>query len=111
MGFALFGLQRFGAARDFFRGAIDLNPRQANAYYRLAEANEALGELPEAMGAMRVYLHLAEPAATHRSKARAALWEWEARIGPGRSRGPAAGTAASPAGSRPAPAPRGGSRP
>jgi tetratricopeptide (TPR) repeat protein len=79
MGFALLDLNQYSAARDFFRGAIALNARQSNAYYGLAESHEALGELPEAIGAMRTFLHLAPPDDAHRGKARSALWEWESK--------------------------------
>lgn len=80
MGFALIGLGRAAAARDFFQGAIELQPEQANAYYGLALAWEALGDLPLAMGAMRSYLHLARRESdAHLRRARAALWEWEAQ--------------------------------
>ena len=78
MGFALMGLKRTKAARDFFEGATVLKPDQANAYYGLALAWEASGDLPMATGAMRTYLHLArneDP--KHLARARAALWEWE----------------------------------
>jgi tetratricopeptide (TPR) repeat protein len=79
MGFALVGLKQAAAARDFFATAIELNPMQANAYYGLAVAADALGDRPAAVGAMRSYLHLAQDAdPRHLSKARAALWEWEA---------------------------------
>ena len=81
MGFALLGLEKFASARDFFMGAVDLKPRGANAYYGLAVAHEGLGQWPEAVGAMRTYLHLSPSDARHRRKARAALWEWEARMG------------------------------
>ena len=40
-------------------GAMALNPSQANAYYGLALAHEAAGDLDLATGAMRSYLHLA----------------------------------------------------
>ena len=53
MGFALFGLKRYTAARDFFQSAIDLKPYQANAYWGLAIALEQLGDLEGALGAMR----------------------------------------------------------
>jgi len=80
MGFALVGLKRPAAARDFFATAIELNPAQANAYYGLALAADELGERPEAIGAMRSYLHLAQAEdPRHLAKARAALWEWETR--------------------------------
>ncbi|MCU0923196.1 MAG: tetratricopeptide repeat protein [Burkholderiaceae bacterium] len=79
MGFALIGLKQTAAARDFFATAIELNPMQANAYYGLAMAADELGQRPEAIGAMRSYLHLARSEdPRHLAKARAALWEWEA---------------------------------
>lgn len=82
MGFTLYELGEFGAARDLFVGAIELNSFQANAYYGLAIASEQLGDLPGAMGAMRSYVHLAdgEQDRSYLRRARAALWEWEARI-------------------------------
>lgn len=81
MGFALLGLQRTRAARDFFDGATALKPDQANAYYGLALAWEADGDLRMAMGAMRSYLHLARSESdAHLRRARAALWEWETRL-------------------------------
>jgi len=89
MGFALLGLKRVAAARDFFESALALQPMQANAYYGVAMAFEELGDMPGAIGAMRSYLHLArneDP--RHLSRARAALWEWEARAG-GAGSGPA----------------------
>lgn len=78
MGFALLGLKRVKEARDFFDSATTLRPDQANAYYGLAMAYEASGDLPMATGAMRSYLHLARnERPEHLSRARAALWEWE----------------------------------
>ena len=78
MGFALLGLKRVKQARDFFDGATALRPNQANAYYGLAMAYEASGDLALATGAMRSYLHLARhERPEHLSRARAALWEWE----------------------------------
>lgn len=82
MGYALLGLERYDAARDFFLSAIGLRPGQANAYYGLAEAYEGLGSLPEALGSMRTYLHLARPDSPYRTRARSALWEWEAQLQP-----------------------------
>jgi tetratricopeptide (TPR) repeat protein len=83
MGFAMLGLQRLKEARDFFDSATALKPDQANAYYGLALAWEAAGDLPMATGAMRSYLHLArDERPEHLRRARAALWEWEqARAG------------------------------
>lgn len=79
MGYALLGLKRHAAARDFFLGATALRPAQANAYYGLAVALEALGDLPGALGAMRTYVHLTTPEDPWLPKARAALWEWQSR--------------------------------
>lgn len=81
MGFALVGLNRLEAARDFFLGATQLAPLQANAYYGLAIALEGLGDRPAALGAMRTYVHLTTPDDPWLPKARAALWEWQDRPG------------------------------
>ena len=78
MGFALLGLEQPGAARDFFRGAIDLRPLQANAYWGLAVSLEALCDNAGAIGAMRSYIHLTTADDPYLPRARAALWEWEA---------------------------------
>lgn len=82
MGFTLLELGELVAARDLFVGAIELDAYQANAYYGLAVASEALGDLPGATGAMRSYLHLSSDPddEAYRRRARAALWEWEAAI-------------------------------
>ena len=77
MGYAMFGLQRYAAARDFFSGAIELRPAQVNAYYGLALALDALNDRAGALGAMRTYVHLAKPDDAFVRKARAALWEWQ----------------------------------
>lgn len=77
-GFALLGLGEPAAARDFFASALELRPRQLNAYYGLAVAYERLDDLPAARGAMRTYAHLAARDDPFRRKAEAALWEWEA---------------------------------
>lgn len=78
MGYAMLGLQRPAAARDFFQGAIELRPAQANAYFGLAEALQALGDRRGALGAMRAYVHLSPPDDPFVRKAQAALWELEA---------------------------------
>ncbi len=78
MGFALIGLERYGAARDFFESAIALRKQQVNAYYGLAVALDGLRDRPGAIGAMRTFVHLSRPEDPHARKARAALWEWEA---------------------------------
>jgi Flp pilus assembly protein TadD len=77
MGYALLGLNRHAAARDFFAGAIELRPAQANAYYGLALALDALDDRAGALGAMRAYVHLAKPDDAFVRKARAAIWEWQ----------------------------------
>lgn len=82
LGFALIGLERYAAARDFFEAAIALRARQANAYYGLAVALDGLRDRPGAIGAMRTFIHLSRPDDPYLSKARAALWEWEAERGP-----------------------------
>ena len=79
MGFALLGLQRSAQARTFFETAIALRADQANAYYGLALAWDVAGDRAMATGAMRSYLHLARhESPQHLSRARAALWEWQA---------------------------------
>lgn len=79
MGFALLGLGRHAEARDFFGGAVELAPMQANTYYGLAVALEALGDKAGALGAMRTFVHLTTPDDPWLPKARAALWEWQAK--------------------------------
>jgi tetratricopeptide (TPR) repeat protein len=80
MGYALLGLKRNKAAQDFFRTAIDLNPYQGNAYWGLAVTLENDGDLRAALGAMRIYIHLAKPGDPYVRRARSALWEWESRL-------------------------------
>ena len=80
LGFALVGLGRYDEAGDFFHQATTLAPMQANAYYGLALALEERGDLRGAVGAMRTFIHLSNGESTHLDKARAALWEWEARL-------------------------------
>lgn len=97
MGYALLGLARPADARAFFDSATALQPAQANAYYGLALAWEAEGDLAMAMGAMRSYLHLARTERPeHLRRARAALWEWE------QQREQASGPAPAPGASHPA---------
>jgi tetratricopeptide (TPR) repeat protein len=80
MGFALLGLDEFEAARSFFDTATNLRPGQSNAYYGLAVAHEGLGELRQAVAAMRAYIHVADNDEQYRRKAEAAIWEWEAEL-------------------------------
>lgn len=79
-GFALLGQGNAALARSFFQSAIDLRSDQLNAYWGLAQALEAEGELEPAVGALRVYAHLAPEDDPFRRKAWAALWEWESRL-------------------------------
>ena len=89
MGFALLGMKRPDAARDFFEAATALRPGLANAYYGLAMAHEAAGNMPEATGAMKTFLHLSPAEDDFVRRARAALWEWQQPPpAPNRSRGP-----------------------
>lgn len=81
MGYALLGLAQPEAARGFFQAAIELRPQQANAYYGLALAEERRQDWELALGAMRSYLHLSRADDPYRAKARAALWEWEQKLG------------------------------
>ena len=83
MGFALLGQGHHEAARDFFLSAIDLRPRQVNAYWGLAVTLEALCDIRGATGAMRSYVHLADAGDPFLRRARAALWEWDAAAGSG----------------------------
>jgi tetratricopeptide (TPR) repeat protein len=80
MGFALAGLGRSREAFDFFESATVLRPGQANAYYGMALALEAQGDLRGALGAMRTYVHLTDAADPHRRRAESALWEWEEQL-------------------------------
>jgi len=83
MGYALLGLKRYQEAEAFFRSAIDLDPYQGNAYWGLAEVFEQHNDLQAALGAMRTYIHLAPPGDPYVRRARAALWEWDARLARG----------------------------
>lgn len=78
MGFAMLGLARVEAARDFFESATALRPDQANAYYGMAVALEALGDREGARGALRTYLHRIAAADPFRARAEAMLARWGA---------------------------------
>lgn len=81
MGFSLFETGEYKSAREFFLSAIEQNAFQANAYYGLAICSEQLGDLEAAMGAMKSYIHLAQPQdESFIRKAKSALWEWEASL-------------------------------
>ncbi|MGQ0524695.1 MAG: tetratricopeptide repeat protein [Betaproteobacteria bacterium] len=77
MGFALIGLERYAAARDFFESALALRKEQVNAYYGLAVVLEGLQDRAGAIGAMRTFVHLSRPNDPYVRKAQSALWEWE----------------------------------
>lgn len=83
LGYALLGLERYDTARDFFLAATELQPFQGNAYWGLAVALEELDDLEGALGAMRIYIHLAPPDDTFVRQARSALWEWETQLARG----------------------------
>jgi len=80
MGYARLGAGDVVGAAEHFGRAIDLRPAQANAYYGLAEALEANGDLPAAVGAMRTFIHLTDSQDPFLPRARAALWEWRQRM-------------------------------
>jgi tetratricopeptide (TPR) repeat protein len=82
MGFAMIGIQRYAAARDFFNAATELNVNQLNAYFGLALALEGLNDLPGAMGAMQTYMHLSRADDPFRAKAENALQKWRASARP-----------------------------
>lgn len=79
MGFAMFGKGEHKVAADFFGSAIEINPGQANAYYGLALALDAMCDAKGAIGAMRTFVHLAGHGDAYVRKARSALWEWESQ--------------------------------
>jgi tetratricopeptide (TPR) repeat protein len=81
MGFALLGLKQYEMAGESFNKATQLNLEQTNAYWGLALALEGLEDYEGALGAMRSYIHLSTPDDPFLPKARAALWEWEAKLG------------------------------
>ncbi|MEW8187759.1 MAG: tetratricopeptide repeat protein [Candidatus Thiodiazotropha endolucinida] len=77
LAYALMGMGNYAEAQHHFNRALELNDRQLNAYYGLAISLERQGDLDSALGAMRVYVHLAADDDSHRRKAWAAIWEWE----------------------------------
>ena len=88
LGFAFLGVEQYEDAGNEFNLATQLRPGQANAYWGLALAMEGLKDYEGALGAMRAYIHLSgTPNDPFVPKARAALWEWEEKLG--RIKGPA----------------------
>ncbi len=96
-GYALIGKEDYEAAYDAFDLASERYPAQANAYYGMAIALEAMGNLEGALGGMRSFLHLSQdkgPGQIHVARARSAIWEWEAKL----ERGPWGSTKGVPPG-------------
>lgn len=79
-GFALLGLKRPERAQQAFKRALELKAEQVNAYYGWAIAADELGDRPAALGAMRTFVHLADPGDPFVRNARAALWEWQSEF-------------------------------
>ncbi len=86
LGRALEGKRDYLMARDFYLAALDREPMLADAYWGVATTSENLGDLEFALGAMRSYLHTErdlDPQRLRINQARAAIWEWEAKLGRG----------------------------
>jgi hypothetical protein len=81
MGFAFIGTKEYGPARGAFEKAIDIKVDQVNAYYGLAMAFEGLKDYEGALGAMNTYIHLSKPDDPFLTRAKAAVWEWQAELG------------------------------
>ena len=81
LGYSYLGLKQYQAAVRAFTNAINLRPNQVNAYYGLAESYEGLKDYEAALGAMRSYVHLSPPKDPFVTRAQAAIWEWEAKLG------------------------------
>jgi tetratricopeptide (TPR) repeat protein len=81
MGYAFIGTKEYGPARNAFEKAIDIKVDQVNAYYGLAMAFEGLKDYEGALGAMNTYIHLSKPDDPFLTRAKAAVWEWQAELG------------------------------
>ena len=77
-GFALVDLDDCDRAQLSFDRALALRAQQENAYYGQALCHERQGDLDLALGAMRVYVHLADDESPYVRRAMAAIWEWSA---------------------------------
>lgn len=77
LAYALMGMELYEEAELHFERALVLNEQQLNAYYGLAISRERQGDLDTALGAMRVYAHLAKEDDPYLRKAWSAIWEWE----------------------------------
>ena len=80
LGFALLGLDDPAAAADFFASAIELRPALHTAYYGLAHAEAAQGELKRAIAAMQTFAHLASAGDPFLPRAQTALTQWQADV-------------------------------
>jgi len=86
MGHALAGKGDYAQARRYYEAALNFDPLYADAYFAHAAASEQLGELETALGGMRSFLHVVKDADPYRlpvAQARAAIWEWESKLGRG----------------------------
>lgn len=86
LGLAIEGLGNFELARRYYEAAIDRDPTLPDAYFGYATASESLGDLENALGAMRSFLHVQRDADPYRlrvAQARSAIWEWESKLGRG----------------------------
>jgi tetratricopeptide (TPR) repeat protein len=77
IGYALLSLQRWREAYIAFEVALRIRPRQANAYYGMAEALEGQGKLEKALESMETYIHIADKNNPFLLKAEAAIRHWE----------------------------------
>jgi tetratricopeptide (TPR) repeat protein len=96
LGFAHLGRRDFRAAETAFTRAVEIRPRQANAYYGLAESLEAQGDIEGALGAMRTYVHLTPETDPFHRRGLSALWELEEALAKRRSAGLNAGEVVQP---------------
>lgn len=86
VGNAMLGKKDYRTAGDFFYAAVDRDPTLADGYFGLAVAAEGVGDLEMAIGGMRNFLHMQKDPDPYRLKvaqARAAIWEWESKLGRG----------------------------
>jgi len=79
LGFVMLELNRLNEAKKSFETALRYRPQQANGYFGLAEIYDRQNMHPEAIGAMRTFLHLSSNEA-YKTKARAAIWEWQEKL-------------------------------
>ncbi|NOZ54830.1 MAG: tetratricopeptide repeat protein [Gammaproteobacteria bacterium] len=81
LGYAYLGIDDYVTAVNAFSKAIDFRPNQVNAYYGLAAAFEGVEDYGAALGAMHSYIHLSPADDPYITKARAAIWELETKLG------------------------------